>query len=310
MPSMLKRSHTDVRDIDLNLLVAFEALMEARSVTRAAERLRIGQPSASHALKRLRELLDDPILVRTPTGMAPTPRALALAEPVRAILSAIEATLFSAPTFDAAQATRIFRVGATDYAQAVIAPRLFRRVQELAPGCKLLLMITNCDTVARQLERGEIDVAIGVFPDAVATPHRAVLYREDYLCVFDAAACGVRQRLSYTQWLALPHAIMSTRGDYTGTLDELLAVRGDRREVVTSTPNFLALPWLLKGRRLVCALPTRLARDCAAPIGLKTCPLPFEAPAFDISMLWHSRSSEEAGARWLREQVVAAVAGK
>jgi LysR family transcriptional activator of mexEF-oprN operon len=116
MVSMTNIDGTDLRDVDLNLLVAFEALMQTRSVTKAAEQLRVGQPSASHALKRLRELLDDPLFARTPAGMAPTPRALALAEPIRTILSTIETTLFAGRSFDPLRETRNFRMGATDYA--------------------------------------------------------------------------------------------------------------------------------------------------------------------------------------------------
>jgi DNA-binding transcriptional LysR family regulator len=301
---MTRIDRADVRNVDLNLLVAFEALMQTRSVTRAAERLRVGQPSASYSLKRLRELFRDPLFVRTPSGMAPTPRALTLDEPIRSILASIEATLFAGPSFDSQHEARIFRVGAIDYAQSVIADPLLSMLQKKAPECRLILTATDCDIVGRALERGEIDLAVGAFPEPVSAPHQRVLYRERYECVFDAKACQVRGTMTRVQWLTLPHVIMSTKGDYSGPLDEVLKASGDRREVVVSTPNFLAIPYLLKGKRLVAALPSRLARTCRAHLGLATCPVPFDTPEFDIVMVWNSRTGNEPGAVWLREQII------
>jgi len=295
---------TDLRNVDLNLLVAFAALMQTRSVTKAAERLRVGQPSASHSLKRLRELLGDPLFVRTPAGMAPTPRALALEEPVRSILARIGTTLFASPSFDPAREKRIFRVGAIDYAQSVIAGPLLSVLRKEAPDCKLILTATDCDSAERALERGEIDVAVGAFPELAAGPHQRVLYRERYECVFDAKACQAPVPMTRAQWLALPHIIMSTKGDDTGPLDEVLKTSGERREVAVSTPNFLAIPYLLKGKRLVAALPARLARSCRKNLKLATCAVPFETPEFDVVMVWSARTGNEPGAVWLRDQML------
>jgi len=295
---------TDLRDVDLNLLVAFEALMQTRSVTRAARRLRVGQPSASYALKRLRALLDDPLFVRTASGMMPTPHALALAGPIRAILTNIQTTLFASPSFDPLRETRIFRIGATDYAQSVIANRLFSLFLKHAPGCKLILTATDCDVAGRALERGEIDLAVGVFPEIISATHQHILYRERYACVFDAKACKARTPIGRAKWLALPHIIMSTRGDYSGPLDEILKASGERRDVRISTSNFLAIPFLLQGKRLIAALPARLAEACRTRFGLATCALPFDAPEFDVTMVWNARTANEPGATWLRDRIV------
>jgi DNA-binding transcriptional LysR family regulator len=308
MVSMANIDKGDLRRVDLNLLVAFEALMQARSVTGAAQRLRVGQPSASHALKRLRELFDDPLFVRTTGGMTPTPRALALAEPVRAILTSIETTLFSGPSFDPLRETRIFRIGATDYAQAVVAEPILATMRREAPGCRLILMATDCDVAGRSLERGEIDLAVGVFPEAIPATRTCVLYREHYECVFDAAACDLQPPLSRAEWLALPHMIMSTHGDYSGPLDDVLKAAAERREVMVSTPYFLAIPFLLRGKRLLATLPSRLVDMCQPPLGLTACAVPFEVPMFDVSMVWNARTAHEPGAVWLRDQIVAVCA--
>ncbi|CAL75727.1 putative transcriptional regulator, LysR family [Bradyrhizobium sp. ORS 278] len=302
---MANIDRADLRDVDLNLLVAFEALMQTRSVSRMAQRLRIGQPSASHALKRLRALLGDPLFVRTPAGMIPTPHALALAEPIRAILTSIERTLFARASFDPRAERRVFRIGAMDYVQAVIADPLLAVLQAQAPGCKLILTTTDCDTAGRSLARGEIDLAIGAFPQIKAGSHQELLYRERYECVFDAKACRLGKRVTRAQWLALPHVIMSVHGDYSGPLDDVLKSSGEQREVAVSTPNFLAIPFLLRNKRLIAALPSRMARAFCGRLGLSTCPLPFTAPTFDVTMIWHARTGDEPGAAWLRDQITA-----
>ena len=294
----------DLRSIDLNLLVAFEALMQTRSVTRAAERLRVGQSSASHSLKRLRELFADPLFVRTASGMAPTPRALALDEPIRSILASIERAVFAGQSFDPRHERRIFRVGANDYAQSVIADPLLAVLRKKAPECKLILTDTDCALAGRSLERGEIDLAVGAFPEMVSAPHQRLLYRESYECVFDAKACRIGGPITRAQWLALPHIIMSTKGDYSGPLDEVLKTSDERREVALSTSNFLSIPYFLKGKRLVAALPSRLARTCRLHLGLTSCPLPFAVPKFDVNMVWNARTGKEPGAVWLRGEIV------
>ena len=246
--SMSPIDNGDLRNIDLNLLVAFDALMQARSVTRAAERLRVGQPSASHSLKRLRDLFGDPLFVRTPSGMVPTPRALALDEPVRTVLAKIESTVFSGPSFDPQNETRIFRVGANDYAQSVIADPLFATLQTQAPNCKLILTATDCDVAGRALERGEIDLAVGAFPELVSAPHQQVLYRERYDCVFDADACQIGGRITRDQWLSLPHIIMSTKGDYCGPLDETLKALGRTAQRRSVDAKFSCAALLAEGK--------------------------------------------------------------
>jgi DNA-binding transcriptional LysR family regulator len=300
----MKIDRTDLRGVDLNLLLAFEALFQTRSVTRAAERLRIGQPAASHALKRLRTLLNDPLFVRTPTGMVPTARALELASPIRAILTDIETTLFARPTFVAREERRNFRVGATDYAQLVVLTPLMSELLSVAPDCRLIISQTSCDTVARELERGEIDLAVGVFPDATAAPHKQVLFREEYVCLYDAAASGLAAPLSLADWLALPHMMMSTRADYAGPIDDALGLSGESRFVALSTPNFLTIPFMLKNSRAVAAMPSRLARQCAASNELDVCALPIDAPSFEVAMLWHARSDGDPGAVWFRDSVM------
>lgn len=294
----------NLRHVDLNLLTIFAALMETRSVTRAADRLGLGQPAASHALKKLRQLLGDPLFVRNPTGMVPTPRALALDAPVRAILSNISDALFAGDGFEPGTARSVFRVGATDYAQMAIAEPLLAELVGVSPMSRLILTATDCQSVGRALETGEIDLAFGAFPQLAWTQRHQHLYDEDYACVYDAAVCGIKGPLTMEQWLALPHAIMSTRGDYVGPIDAVLGERGLRRHIATSTPHFLAMPYLLQGKAIVGALPMRLARRCAAAFGLAVCPLPFAAPRFAVSMIWTPRTDNEPGLIWLRDQIV------
>ena len=299
---------TDLRGVDLNLLVVFASLMQTRSVTRTAQHLRLGQPAVSYSLARLRALLDDPLFARTSSGMAPTPRALALAEPVAQILARIETTLFDGKAFDPARETRVFRVGAIDYAQAVVGGPLLAQLRAAAPNCRLILTATDCDAAGRALERGEIDVAVGAFPEVVRTAHQQRLYRESYACVYDAEACGFAGRLTLARYLALPHIVMSTRADLAGPLDDVLRAAGNSREVMASTPNFLVIPYLLKGKRLVATLPAQLAKTAGAELGLAASKPPFATSDFDVIMVWHARAAKEPGAVWLRDQIAAVTA--
>ena len=293
----------DLRNVDLNLLVAFEALLETRSVTKAAEVLCIGQPAASHALKRLRELFSDPLFVRGPEGMVPTARALAVAGRVRTALSQLETVLLSQMEFDPHREARNFRVGATDYAQVVVLKPLLDRLFVDAPNCRLIASTTNCEVVRRELERGEIDLAVGVFPQNLGISHKRTLFDDDFACLFDPQACGVSPPLTHREWLSLPHVMMSTRADFLGPLDEILQTAGSSRFVAASTPSFMAIPPWLKGTRAIATMPERFAAVCAQSFGLAISPPPVRIAKIEVAMFWHSRTHREPGCIWLRETI-------
>ena len=293
-----------LRRFDLNLLVAFDILVSERSVTAAARRMGIGQPAMSNALARLRDMFGDPLLIRTASGLQPTSRALDLVAPVSRILAELREEVFSTRAFDPLTAQRTFRIGMSDQVEAAIMQDVLHTSQRNAPGVRLLARSVEMNSGADLLSSGAIDLAIGYFPEVESGLEAATLYREAFVCVFDAKACGLAPPLSLDDYAALPHVLVSLRGEPFGHVDELLQAAGRSRTVIYTTPHFLAVPFLLHGFRAVAALPRRLAENCADAAGLATCPLPVPSDGYDIRMAWHRRTNADPAQVWLRDLVL------
>jgi DNA-binding transcriptional LysR family regulator len=294
---------TDLRLFDLNLLVAFDALMEERNVTRAARRVGIGQPAMSYALARLRELFADELFIRTATAMQPTARALDLSGPVARIIADIRENVLADRPFRPDVAEIVFRIGASDYAEVAVLPKTLAALQSAAPKARVAINSVSDDQLAPMIESGAIDLAFGYFPDAMGSLEAEVLFHEDFVCLFDKDACGVSTPLKLEAYLDLPHFLISSRGDFSGCVDGLLARDGARRFVLMATPHFLAIPFLLHGLRAAAAVPRRLAETCAGIAGLAVSPLPVEVKGFDVVMLWHARTGSDPAQRWIRELI-------
>jgi DNA-binding transcriptional LysR family regulator len=297
---------TDLRLFDLNLLIAFDALMEERNVTRAARRVGIGQPAMSHSLARLRELFGDGLFIRTASAMQPTTRALELAGPIARILDDIRASVLSDRAFEPAVADTVFRIGASDQAVVGVVGGVLAALRAAAPKARVTVLPVDRDRVSGMLESGAIDLAIGYYPDAQNAEHSEILFHEDFVCLFDDRACGVTPPLKLKTYLELPHILMSLRGEFSGSADALIAREGAKRFILMTTPHFLTIPFLLRGLRAVAAVPRRLAETCANAAGLAMSPLPIAMEGFDVSMLWHARTQSDPAQRWFRELVRAA----
>jgi DNA-binding transcriptional LysR family regulator len=290
----------DLRRFDLNLLVAFDALMAERSVTAAARRLGIGQPAMSNALARLRVLFGDPLLTRTPSGMQPTGRALELATPVARIIGELREEVLSGRAFQPETDARLFRIGVSDQVEVALMPGVLRAVRAAAPGVRLVTRAVEAGRGAELLATGAIDVVLGYLPDAPGDIEAVTLYRESFVCLFDAAACGMEPPLSLDAYAGLPHVLVSLRGEPFGHFDEALRAARRSRAVIYTTQHFLAAPFLLRGIRAVAALPRRLAENCADAAGLATCPVPLPSDGYAVGMAWHQRTAADPAQRWLR----------
>jgi LysR family transcriptional regulator, mexEF-oprN operon transcriptional activator len=294
---------TDLRLFDLNLLVAFDALMAERNVTRAATRVGIGQPAMSHALSRLRELFADDLFIRTSRAMQPTKRAIELAGPVAGILADVREKVLADRPFRPETAELVVRVGASDYAEVAVLPAVLTTLRSSAPKARVVIRSIDRDQVDAALESGTIDLAIAYFPDAGGTQKKEILFHEEFVCLFDAKACGVTAPIKLKSFLDLPHIMMSLRGDLSGAVDGALAQTMAKRFVLVATPHFLTVPFLLHGFRAVATVPRRLAENCADVAGLAVSRLPVEIDGFDVSMLWHGRSETDPAHRWFRDLV-------
>ena len=276
--------------VDLNLLVHLDALLAERSVTRAAARVGLGQSAMSHNLARLRDLFSDELLTRGPEGLRPTPRALALVEPVRIALAQIQVLVSRDEAFDPRTAERTFSVGLPDSMEILIVPSLLAYLREVAPGIHLRLHNIDSSKLLDDLDADRLDLAVGygVFAQGQAHHKRRLLFTETYLCMFNAERTGITASISLDDYLRLPHVLTSLRPGERGVVDDALEKLGLRRTVVLTTPRFLAVPSLVARAPVVVTMHARLARFFAAELGLSLSLPPVELQDMAVSLLWHA----------------------
>lgn len=293
--------------LDLNLLKVFDAVMETRSASRAAARLGIGQSAVSHGLARLRAATGDALFLRSAAGLEPTARAQRLAEPVReALLLAARALLpdVEAP-FDPAGRRTEFRIGAGDYAAAVLLRGLVAEIAVAGWDIGLAVRPVDRRTAPDLLDAGEIDLALGMLAPPRRWQERRVLFEEGHACLFDGARLGIAPPIGLERFAALPHIVPTLHGEFSSFVDVALEARGLRRRSILATAHFLGIPLLLKAVPAIATLPLRLSEQCANAAALSASPLPFDTPRFEVSMLWHRRDTPVAAHRWLRERLLA-----
>ncbi len=309
---MMAIDHANLARIDLNLLVAFDALIAERSVTRAAARTGVGQSAMSHSLGRLRGLFGDELLTRAPDGMRPTPRALALIEPVRAALAQIQALAAPREAFSPATSDRVFRIGLPDSMEVLLVPSLLAYLQAEAPGVRLRLhAIAGQGDVLDDLDADRLDMAIGLGSFSGGSDHhkQRALLTGSYLCMFNAALVGITPPISLEDYVRLPHVLTSLRAGEHGVVDDALARIGLGRHVALTTPRFLAVPFLVRGAPVITTMHAQLARLFATALSLSLSPPPVVLPEISISLLWHASYDADQGHAWLR-QIVARLAGE
>lgn len=294
----------ELRRIDLNLLLVFSALMRARSVRGAADRLYLGPSAVSMALSRLRKQFGNALFVRTTAGMEPTAFALALFERIAPALAEIGDAVLNPPVFDPATAQRTFRFSSPDDFEIVLLPRLVARLQSEAPGVDLIVRSADLHVAPRQLDEGEADLALTAMPPRLAGHHRhEVLYSEGFAVLCDAERLNLDLPLSAADYVALPHALVSPAGVQRGLVDDALAVASLVRRIVVSVPRFSTLPFLLRSTRLVAAMPVVPATHYAHAFGLACLALPVPSPRFDLALVWHARAEHDPAQAWLRQLV-------
>lgn len=289
----------DIRNMDLNLLKALDALLDERSVTRAADRLALTQPAVSGMLMRLRECFDDPLFTRTQRGIVPTLRALELAQPVKTILADVNSLLLP-KNFNPADAEMTLTITATDYALRAVVVPFMAALRTEAPGIRVAVLPVASDRLYSQLERGEVDLAL-ITPDTTPPDlHARRLFDEDYVCLLRAEHPDANNnRLSLERFCALDHALVSYQGgSFSGVTDEALAKLGYTRRVTLSVSSFLVLPEILRVSDLIAVVPRRLAVNTQ---GLTVIDPPLTIPGFTKTVAWHERTHRDAGYRWLRE---------
>jgi DNA-binding transcriptional LysR family regulator len=291
---------------DLNLLVVFDAVMRERSVKRAAQQVGLSQPAVSHALARLRHMLKDDLLVRTPTGMSPTPRAEQLAGPVRHALGEMQLAL-EPEAFVPARAERRFAIAVDNCAAIVVAPALIGATAAAAPGVRLDLRPSGTLDVEDLIDRGELDLAVGPFTADRERFIAGKLFEDAFVAVLRHSHPAARRPLTAEALAGLPELEISSSGDDTGFLDRWLAERGLARRVAHRAP-YLSAATLLAETDLVAIMRRRVAEALVANRGLRAVELPCPSPKVVAAMLWHRRLDAHPAHRWLRGLVAGAAA--
>ncbi len=296
----------DLHGIDLNLLVAFDALMAERSVTRAGVRIGRTQPAMSAALSRLRTLLRDELFVRSPSGLQPTPRALDLAEPLGQSLAAIQRTLAFTQAFDPGSSAATFTLGLSDHPAYVLLPILVAWLRAVAPAVALRIRsFVGRDEAVALLDAGDVDLTVGV-PPTVASGRILTrpLFTERFVCILrkdhPSAAMGA---LDLAAFLRLPHLLVSPENERFGLVDAALARQGLKRRLALTLPQMYAAPALVARSDLVATLMSGIVAASGHAHALRVLepPLALEPILFVLS--WHRRNDGHPAQRWLRDGI-------
>ncbi|TAL78719.1 MAG: LysR family transcriptional regulator [Burkholderiaceae bacterium] len=297
----------DIRRIDLNLLVVFEVLMKERHVGRAADRLNLSQSAVSHALGRLREQVGDPLFVRHPRGIEPTPRGLVLWEGVSDVLERARTVLAPEQPFSPRRARR-FTIGQTDGAAAILV-RLIEQLRSDAPNVELYVRRMGAAEVIPAIDRQDVDAAFAVMPPARMPPRIAQLpaHKLNYVCIARNNHPAVRRPPKTPEkFAALNHLAISPYGAPTSRVDQLLADVGIRRNTVLTIPHFLAAPLIVAKTDLVAVIDESTYSLFSGYGNLRTIKMPAALESITIDLLMSSARMQEPAMAWLRGQCLAA----
>lgn len=288
--------------LDLEWLVIFVEIYKANSVSKAAQRIGMAQASASIALNKLRRHFDDPLFTRTSRGMEPTPKAQAIYPELQEAICRVEKARGTRSEFSPSNSQREFRIGMTDISEIVLLPALINQLRQIAPGSSLETETISADT-ARQLESGEVDLAVGFTPSLAAGFYQQALFEQDFVCLAAQSHPRIRGKLGLRAFLAEGHIVVTTSGTGHIIVEKVLAQRKIERRVVLRVASFLGLARIVGKTELLVIVPRLLGEAFALqePVQLLTPPMPL--PRYKVRQHWHARYHADAGNRWLRKTV-------
>lgn len=297
----MKIRDATLRNLDLNLLHAFSVLIEEQNVSRAAERLLIGQPGLSSALRRLRDAIGDDLFVRVGRGLQPTPRALAIAPVIEDALAGIERAVRAPAAFNPATWHGEFRVGMCDNLEMAFFGALTARVRQVAPGAHVVAVASTKRDTVQLLESGAYDFSVAVHDDPASWHVREILFDQQFLCLFDPNQLEITSSLSLESYSRAQHVIVSSEGTITNAIDGLLDNIGLRRDVVASVSRYAAVAPVLQAVPAIATVPETVARCMARLYNLQICTPPLKLPVEPISMLYRRVDQADGRLAWFRK---------
>ncbi len=293
-----------LRRLDAGLLLVFEEVLRTRNLSRASERLRLTPSAISHALARLRDIFGDPLFLRRPRGVVPTPRALALREPIARALGALRGALSEPGEFRPASIDRLYQIAALDALIVTLAPELLARLAHEAPEARLAFRSFGREEARKAVREGRADLALGVFE----TPGQGIttvrLGAEHFAIVARRGHPLLRDGLSLENWLMTDQIVVSAAGDLAGAIDPVLAARGLARRTRAAIPQFLAAFATIAAGDATAAVPESLAKTFAEPFGLSVFPPPIDLPPFELTILRARAEAPDPALDWLTRAIV------
>ncbi|MCQ4095948.1 LysR family transcriptional regulator (plasmid) [Erwinia persicina] len=293
----------DFSRIDLNLLTVLLVLHREGSVSRAAERLHLGQPAVSGALARLRTMFNDPLFVRTAKGMSPTPRAEALVASLFPVMEEMQQVLFQPSSFSPETDTHRFRLGMSDWVEGWLMPGLLSTLNRQAPGVTVHTTGSDPFHDEEMVQQDRVDVAISVGQGVPAGTVREPVTRMGFCTLWHPLQLALTSPLSLDDYISHNHLLVSYRGASQSQIDEQLARQNLSRRVRYVTPHFSSLPLMLKQIPSLTTVPQGLAAGWMEHFGLQSSAVPVSVPSFTLSLLWNKRRSHDPALLWLLEKL-------
>ncbi len=295
----------NIYKINLNLLIAFDVLMTERHVSRASEKLHISQSAMSNALKRLRELFKDELLIKTPAGMEPTTRALELIDSIHEVIDKAQAVFAESEKFDPSKTDRTFRIGMTDYAALVVLPFLQKYLEENAPGIKLQIKSLNSLSNSARLDSDELELAIGFFEKMPEKLYQQIIFKEKGVCAGWKDNPLMKTKLTLEKFLEAKHiGVQHNETVSTLLVDQYLISRGHKpRNVVMTVPLVILGLLLLPNTNYLTIAGERFVEIYQKILPIKYQEAPIESPKLEFSQVWHARHHNDQGLRWLRSMI-------
>ncbi len=294
----------NLTSIDLNLLVAFDALAREHNVTLAADRVGLSQPAMSNALARLRKKFNDPLFVRTTAGMQPTPYAQGLAGPVARACELLEAALGADAGFDPTSSSKSVTFYLSEVGELVFLPKLLLGLQSRAPRIGVKVRRAPEKGLQDAMAAGDGDLAIGIFPNLKSGFYQQRLYSDKFVCIVRRDHPTIRSSLSLEQYVATLHAVVASTGTGHDTaLEQILWKQRLHRQIAVSVPDFLVLPTIVEQTDAIATIPSRMAAGLQGRRNLRVLESPIRFPHIEIRQHWHERYHHDAANKWLREFV-------
>lgn len=293
----------ELRHLDLNLLVIFQHLLEERNISAVARRLDVSQPAVSNALRRLRDVFNDELFVRTGQGMLPTPYAQGLAGPIGEALAMLERAWDAPQDFEPDTSLRRFRIAMNDVGEIHFMPVLMELCARHAPGVRIDSVRLQGVDLQRELDAGHVDLVLGAFDDLGSATLQRMLFRQGYATLFRHDHPRAHEGMGLKAFRSERHLLVSRAVPY-GHVNQSLEKAGVAFEENFSVPHFAAVPYIVSKTDLLATVPQKLAISASSHFGLRLLNPPLKAPALQTNLYWHRRFHRDGGNQWMRSLIV------